>query len=141
MKKFKKILSIIFSFLILIIVIIGLIKIFQNSSKNKENSNETNSVKEIIGLNSISDVSNSINQNGENTGIYIGSKSNFNLITIKIDKSALKENQASTIIDSISSSIGYKIITSSISFEENKVKIDFSDDSAPFKIAENYIRK
>jgi hypothetical protein len=135
-KKFIVILLLILA----IILICGIII----SKNNKDNSSslantteDENSVKTVYGLSSNETVD--TNTNGENTGVYIGQMGNYIFITTKIDLNLSKEEKASALIETIGNYIGYKITVNSITAEDSKIKIDFSNTSAPFETDESYI--
>ena len=118
----KKILTIILA--ILLVFLIGTTiyksKIF---SKNNTSKNETN--RDFM-LNSNS----AVNYRGENSGIYVGTtegegKENYLFISIKINKSVSKEEQAKAL--------------ELLENNGNKIKVDFAKTSAPFVIKESVL--
>ena len=122
--KNKFLIVILVFFILLLIFIINIKSSDKNNSENEVNTNNTNTIK--------------INNNGENSGDYVGMDDNFIFISIKINKNTSKENQVKSLITEISNSMGYKIDINSIEINENKIKIDFAKTSAPFELQESY---
>ena len=132
----KKILIIILLILIVVFFIVLGVKLFKKSPSTKQNETTRDFILDEEQSTS------KVNTHGENAGIYVGvnelGKENFLFISIKIDKSASKEEQIRSLISSISSTIGYQIELNSVKVEDNKIKIDFSKDYAPFEVIESY---
>ncbi len=134
MKKRKILIAIL---AILIILLIAIILIRPNF-KNKNDKNENTSRNFILNEN----VAYKVNTNGENTLIYIGvnenGKENYLGVSLKIDKNSSKEDQVKELISGISKHTGYKININSIVIEDNKIKIDFNKNAAPFENEESF---
>jgi uncharacterized protein YpmB len=126
--------------LLIIIIILGIIIFEANKNNTSSETNTTENeetVKTIYGFNS--DETIDINSNGENTGIYVGQKENYTLISVKIDTGLSNEDKILALINNIGNSIGYKIVVNSVTFEDSKITIDFSNEAAPFETSESYI--
>lgn len=135
----RKILTIILS--VLLIILIGT-TIYKSQIFNKRESSKTDTNRNFI----LSENSNSvINKRGENSGIYVGTtenedSDNYLFISIKMDKSGSKEDQAKTLISEISNAISYKIDINDVKIEGNKISVDFAKTAAPFDISSSNLQ-
>lgn len=125
--------------ILIILLSILIILIVQKTKKTATNSISNETSRDFM----LKDPAPStINTHGENAGIYLGVKENdtdnFLFISIKIDKSASKEEQVKSLISSISTTTGYKIDVNSITINGSTIKIDLAKTAAPFELTESY---
>jgi len=117
-------------FILIVLIIVANIIYFINLTSKKSFSNN-NSVS-----NSDTDL---INMAGENAGIYLGSNTDFTYLSVKVNKTLSQEDQAKELIQKISKAISYKININSITFDSNKIYIDFLPSAAPFELGNSYM--
>ena len=127
--------KIIFFIVILLIIIqLSLIVYLLLNFKLKKNENNKNT-ESTPTENKVA----TINTNGENAGIFVGTYNNFLLLSTIINKDKSNEEQAQELISAISDATGYKIEINSININSNTIKIDFSKNAAPFELENSYL--
>lgn len=125
--KNKKILIIVA--VVIIIAIVVILIAMNNKQKNQEIPNENvNQGNTTL----VEGPKKELPDETEKISLYLGKGEAYKQIDAKYNSSSEKNEQVKRIIEKIGIAIGYKIETTSIKIDNNKIYIDFKATSAPF---------
>ena len=132
----NKVLIIVFIILVIILAILGIIKFRKIQIEKEEEKTSRDFILDEKNIPS------TVNTHGENAGIYVGNSSEGNdtymYISIKLDKSTSKEEQAKSVIKAIGTTTGYRIDINSVSIDGNNIKVDLAKTGSPFVNEDSY---